>query len=48
MEIDTITLYLKQARFIGKVTPSDGPDTVRVVSLSKFNEPVSIKAPDTP
>jgi hypothetical protein len=48
MEIDAETLYLKQARFIGQVTPSDSPDTVRVVSLSKFNEPVSIEAPDIP
>ncbi len=48
MEIYTETLYLKQARFIGQVTPSDGPDTVRVVSLSKFNEPVSIEAPEIP
>ena len=48
MEIDAETFYLSQAKFIGPVTPSDDPDTVRIVKLSRFNEPVTIEAPDIP
>jgi hypothetical protein len=48
VEIDAHTLHLTLARFTGQVAPSDGPDTVRVVTLSKFDEPVNIEAPDIP
>lgn len=36
---------LLEARFAGVVTPTDTADTVRVITLSGFGEPISIKAP---
>ena len=48
VEIDAHTLHLKLARFTGQVAPSDAPNTVRVVTLSKFDEPVNIEAPVIP
>lgn len=38
-------LHLLEARFTGVVTPTDSADTVRVITLSGFDEPISIKAP---
>ena len=48
VEIDAGSLHLKLVRFIGQVTLSDTPDTVRVVTLSRFDEPVTIEAPNIP
>lgn len=48
LEIDADSLHLKMARFLGQVNPTDTPETIRVVTLSRFNEPVNIEAPDIP
>jgi len=45
LEIDRATSRLLKATFTGKVTPTDQDGTLRVVTLSKFNEPVSIEPP---
>ncbi len=46
LEIQADTFLLTKMRFAGQVTPSDDPTTVRVVTLSKFDEPVAIEAPE--
>ena len=43
VEIDA--MLLKEARIVGKVTSSDQEEFVRVITLSAFNEPVSIEVP---
>ena len=43
--LDSEHLYLLEARFAGPVTPTDSDDTVRVITISRFNEPISIEAP---
>ena len=48
LSIDARNLRLKTVRFIGQVLPSDRPDTVRVIALSRFNEPIDIVAPNIP
>ncbi len=45
LTIDPLRSHLIEARFSGKVTPSDSADTVRLITLSAFNEAISIKAP---
>ena len=45
LTIDSVSLYLLQARVMGRVTPADDEDSVRVVTLSAFNEPITIEAP---
>ena len=46
LEIQADSLLLTKVRFAGQVTPSDDPSTVRVVTLSKFDEPLAIEAPE--
>ena len=45
LTIDPEGMFLVGARFIGQVKPTDGDDFVRVITLSAFNEPISIEAP---
>ena len=45
LTIDTNDLYLLEARFSGRVIPTDIDGVVRVITVSAFNEPVTIKAP---
>ena len=45
LTIDADSLYLLQVRVLGRVIPSDAEDIVRVITLSAFDEPVSIEAP---
>ena len=45
--IDSNRFYLLEAKFMGAVTPTDSTSTTRIVTLSMFNEPASIKAPIT-
>ena len=44
--IDARDLYLLEAIFDGRVTPSEPDGTVRVITLSRFGEPVTIKPPE--
>jgi hypothetical protein len=37
--------YLHQVVFRGRVTPEDPDDIKRTVTLSSFNQPVTIEAP---
>ena len=46
VEIQPDDFVLTKVRFAGQVTPSDDPTTIRVVTLSKFDEPVTIEAPE--
>ncbi len=46
VEIQPDDFLLTKVRFAGQVTPSDDPTTIRVVTLSKFDEPVTIEAPE--
>ena len=41
------TFLLSKARFSGRVVPLDGDDTVRVVTLWRYDEPTSIEPPPT-
>ena len=45
LTIDSRLFYLLEAKFIGAVTPNDSDLTIRVITLSKFDEPVSIEQP---
>ena len=45
LTIDAGDSYLLEARFVGPVTPTDPDDVVRVITLSAFDEPISIEAP---
>ena len=45
LTIDTDDLYLLKARFEGRVTPAEPDGTVRVITLSGFNEPITIEPP---
>ena len=45
LTIDADRLFLLEARLTGRVTPTDDDNVIRVITLSKFNEPVDIKAP---
>lgn len=47
IEIDADSFHLTKIRFAGQVSPLDDPSVVRVVELSRFDESVSIEAPDT-
>ena len=44
--LDKDTLYLKKAIIEGRATASDADGLVRTITLSRFNEPISISAPD--
>ncbi len=46
--IDSMALYLLQARIMGRVTPNDPEGIVRVIVVSAFDEPVVIEAPERP
>ena len=43
--IDGRTLYLKEAVFKGRAKAAEPDEVVRVITLSRFNEPLSIEAP---
>lgn len=45
LRIERTSLRLLRAVFDGAVTPTDQPDTLRVITLSRFNEPVTIEPP---
>ena len=45
LTIDSETMYLLMARVTGRVMPSDEEGTERVISLSAFDEPVTIEPP---
>ena len=45
LTLDASDLYLLKAVVDGRVTPSDADDVVRVITLSRFNEPVTIEPP---
>ena len=45
LTIDADEFYLVEASIRGAVTPSDDPDVVRLITLSRFDEPISITAP---
>lgn len=46
MTIEKARLYLTQARLEGRVTPTEEEGLARTITLSEFNEPVDIFAPD--
>ena len=46
--IDSMDLYLLQARVMGRVTPNDPGGIVRVIVVSAFDEPAVIEAPERP
>ena len=46
VEIQADSFHLTKVRFAGQVTPSDDPNTVRVVTLSNFDKPVTIEEPE--
>ena len=43
--IDKTELYLIEAVFDGRVTPTESDGVIRVITLSRFDEPISIEAP---
>ncbi|MBM3948720.1 MAG: LppX_LprAFG lipoprotein [SAR202 cluster bacterium] len=45
LHIEQTSLRLLRAVFEGAVTPTDQPDTLRLVTMSGFNEPVTIEPP---
>ena len=45
LNIDAETMLLKRVEIRGMVQPEDDPDTVRIITFSDFNKPVSIKRP---
>jgi lipoprotein LprG len=45
LHIERTSLRLLKAVFDGAVTPTDQADTLRVVTLTRFNEPVTIEPP---
>ena len=44
--IDAGSLYLLEAVFDGRVMPEEPDGTVRVIELSRFNEPITIEPPE--
>jgi hypothetical protein len=46
--IDSTHFYLLSARVVGRVTDADPEDIVRVVTVSAFDEPLVIEAPELP
>ena len=46
LTIDKAGLHLTQARLEGRITPTEAEGVARVITLSEFNEPVNITAPD--
>ena len=47
IEVQADNFQLTKIRFAGQVTPTDDPSTVRVIELSRFDEPVTIEVPET-
>ena len=45
LDIDLESHFLLKARVVGPVTPTDVPEVVRVITLSGFNEAVTIEPP---
>ena len=45
LTVEGETMFLKEARIVGKVISSDQEEFVRVITISAFNEPVSIEIP---
>ncbi len=45
LAIDTQRLYLLEAVVAGRVTPAEADGVVRVITLSRFNEPITIEPP---
>ena len=45
LDIDADTLYLTRAKIVGQASSLDEDDPVRIITLSAFDEPVSIEAP---
>ena len=45
--LDKDTLFLKRAVLDGRVTAGEPDGVVRTITLSRFNEPISISPPDT-
>ena len=45
LTVEVETMFLKEAKIVGKVTSSDQEEFVRVITLSAFNKPVSIEVP---
>ena len=45
LTIDAGAMHLRDAKFTGKVTPTDTGGEVRVITISRFGEPVTIEAP---
>ena len=45
--IDKDTLYMKKAVIEGRATANEPHGVVRTVTMSQFNEPISISAPDS-
>ena len=46
VSLDKDTLYMKKAVIEGRVTADEPDGVVRTVTMSQFNEPISISAPD--
>lgn len=46
LAIDVDEFYLKKAEIDGRVTPREPDGTIRVITLSHFNEPFKIEAPE--
>ena len=47
IEVQADSFQLTKIRFAGQVSPLDDPSVVRVVELSRFDEPVTIEVPET-
>ncbi len=48
LTIDRQSHHLREARFEGRVTSGEPDGTIRVITLSAFNEPLSIEPPAMP
>ena len=46
LTIEKARLYLTQARLEGRITPGEADGLARTITLSKFDEPVDIAAPE--
>ncbi len=46
LTLDKDTLYLKKAVIKGRVTATEPDGVIRTITLSRFNEPITITAPD--
>ena len=46
LAIDRTRLHLTRARLEGRITPTEADGIVRTITLSEFDEPVDIAAPD--